>query len=87
MKLFMISQNETRGYDTYSVAVVCADSEEEAASIHPDGDLYSDETSPYNSWKSGRSWARTPNSVKVEYIGEAAEHLSRGVICASFHAG
>lgn len=35
MKLYRISQNVNREYDTYSDAVVAADNEEEAKRIHP----------------------------------------------------
>lgn len=81
MKLYHISQSEVRGLDTYSDAVVCASSEEDAVTIHPgfgwDTDL----------WSSGREWCKSPDSVTVKYLGEATEGIERGIICASFHAG
>ena len=82
MKLYHISQDVHRGYDTFSDMVVCAESEEEARKIHP-ADWSEDpwKPDPY------AYWCDTPDQAKVEYIGEAAEGLEKGVICASFHAG
>ena len=37
MKLFLISQSENDGYDTYDSAVVCAEDEKDAQSMLPDG--------------------------------------------------
>lgn len=37
MNLYWISQNVVRGYDTYSDAVVCAATPEDARMIHPGG--------------------------------------------------
>jgi hypothetical protein len=79
MKLYLISQNDERGYDTYDSAVVAAASEEIARKTHPGG---GDE---FNSWDS--SWTNDPNKVKVEYLGEAKAGTKEGVICASFNAG
>lgn len=82
MKLYHISQSYNKGYDTYSDMVVCAESEDDAKSIHPNeqygyvGDL----------WKSD-SWCRYPDEVTAIYLGEADALLKRGIICASFHAG
>ena len=72
MKLFRISQEVNRGYDTYDSAVVCAESEEEARSMTPD--------------EYGAGWTDAVN-VKVEYLGKAGEGLEKGVIVASFNAG
>lgn len=82
MKLYHISQTEEEGYDTFSDAVVCASSEEEARTIHPDGSIYNDDWQ-YN-WK---TWCKSPDQVVVKYLGDAAEGIEKGVICSSFHAG
>jgi hypothetical protein len=76
MKLYLISQTEKRGYDTYDSAVVAANSEEEAVNIHP---------ANYNHWDI-YSWCQ-PKDVKVELIGTAVEGTEKGVIAASFNAG
>lgn len=81
MKLYHISQNVNTGYDTYSDAVVSAESEEVARGIHP-----SEYAKSLEDW--GSDWACDPKDVDVEYIGEAAPNITtRGVICASYHAG
>jgi hypothetical protein len=77
MKLFLISQNENHDYDTYDSAVVCASSESEAKNMHPrDGEL-----------RFNYDWCSSVDFVNVQYIGEAAEGMKKGVICASFNAG
>ena len=78
MKLFHISQDVNNGYDTYSDAVVAAETEDEARKIHPSGE---DVDKDYDF-----TWT-TPDNVQVSYLGEAAPNISKGVICASFHAG
>lgn len=81
MKLYHLSQNEVRGYDTFSDMVVCAESEEEARNIHPSNwgeDPWS------NRWS---GWCTTPDKVEVTYLGEADSSVEKGIICSSFHAG
>lgn len=73
MNLYLISQDENTGYDTYDSAVVAAETAEDAAKIHPDGSF--------------GSWAKRPENVKVKLIGTATEGTPEGVICASFNAG
>ena len=80
MKLYHISQDEASGYDTWSDAVVCAESEDDAKTIHPW--QYDD------AWaRNGGFWCKSPESVTAKYLGEAAPDLKRGIICSSFHAG
>ena len=96
MKLFIISQDVNTDYATYSDAVVCAESEEEARKIHPDGEYDYKETANDNPYadkdeyiKADRdygTWAKK-EFVNVEYIGEAKEDMEKGVVCSSFHAG
>lgn len=81
MKLYHISQTEEKGYDTYSDAVVCASSEEEARNIHPNYNLD-------NPWQSSwHCWCKSPDQVVVKYLGEATEGIEKGIICSSYHAG
>lgn len=77
MKLFLLTQPKTSGYDTYRSAVVCAASPELARQIHPSGN-----NTPWNL----ETWC-SPEKVTVIYLGEAAPDLTPGVICASFNAG
>ena len=40
MNLYLITQDQNRGYDTYESAVVAAETEEQAKSINPAGERY-----------------------------------------------
>jgi hypothetical protein len=88
MKLFKISQSVNNDYDTYSDAVVAAETEEEAQKTHP---AEKRPTFKKHEWwnedTSFTSWAMRLDQVKVDYIGEAKPGTEPGVICASFHAG
>ena len=76
MNLYHISQEANTDYDTYSDAVVAAESEEEARNTHPSG-----------SWNcSSYSWVDR-DMVSVVFLGVAKEGTEKGVICASYHAG
>lgn len=81
MKLWVISQSERVGWDTYDSAVVAAPSEKEARQIHPAGGIGPEE------WWVWDNWASTPEAVRVKYLGEAHEGQIAGVIVASFNAG
>ena len=76
MNIYLISQYENTGFNTYDTAVVIAESEEAAQLTHPSGgEEWIDE-----------SWA-DPEDIEVELLGEAVEGSRAGVVCASFHAG
>lgn len=81
MNLYLISQTVNNGYNTYDSAVVCAPDEETARRIHPTKcqELWEDEDS--------RTWAPTPEDVRVKLLGVAALDIEPGVVCASFNAG
>ena len=78
MKLFLISQTENDDYDTYDSAVVCAQDEDEARNIQPGCHQFGDKWS---------DWCSSPEKVTVKCVGEAADGIDRGVVCASFNAG
>lgn len=80
MNLYLISQTDNTGYDTYDSAVVCAGCALEARFIHPSG--WAD-----GAWweKEDGSWVK-PDRVSVLLIGEAHD-VKPGVVCASFNAG
>lgn len=82
MKLFLISQTDNNGYDTYDSAVVAAEDESIARYMHPgDGE-------PIEKWGGDFDfWCSSPHLVTVRYLGEADSSVERGVICASFNAG
>lgn len=83
MKLYLISQNENRGFNTFDSMVVCAESEESAKQILPSPSFSWDDKSDLDSL----GWASSPDNVNVEYIGEASDHLKVGVVCSSFNEG
>ena len=85
MKLYLISQTDNDGWDTYSDAVVAARSEDEARTIHPNGETRLP-IPDSEGWRYS-SWVTDPSRVTVELIGTATPGTKVGVICSSFHAG
>lgn len=75
--LWLLTQSENLGYDTYDSCVVAADTEEEAKLIMP---------GEYESFKS-RRWARSVDGVHAEKIGVTKSERRGKVIIASFNAG
>ena len=83
MNLYLLSQSVNNNYDTYDSVVVCAESLEDAKTIHPwsrkivigEGDSYQ-----YDDWAQ-------VSDIEGELIGVAAATEKRGVILASFNAG
>lgn len=74
MNLYLLTQDENTGYDTYDSCVVVANNEEEARIISP-------------SRFDNRTWTSSEN-VKVLLIGKAHKDMILGkVVCASFNAG
>ena len=81
MNLYLISQDENIGYDTYDLAVVAAENEDIARNVNPCNGK------PIN-WKNPEdTWCPKSENVCVKYIGKAVKGTVRGVICASFNAG
>jgi len=79
LNLYLISQDEESGYDTYDSAVVCAANKDEAIKIHPGG-KWSDNKHDY-------IWASSPSNVQAKLIGVASKSMAKGVVLASFNAG
>jgi hypothetical protein len=79
MKLYLLTQTKNNDYDTYDSCVVCAENEESAKLIRPDGYTWDFEYS--------YSWVTNTDYVKAEYIGEAAEALKEGIVLSSYNAG
>ena len=75
MNLYYVWQEENEDYDTYDSFVVCAESEDEAKNIHPDGNWQKD------------TWASSPDKVNCEMIGTSNDNVKRGIVIASFNAG
>lgn len=83
MNLYLLSQTETEGYDTFDACVVVAHNEDEARMIRPG----------WNTWNTAQQedyemeWARIPESVSVKFIGVTVQYSEPQVILASFRAG
>ena len=82
MNIYKLTNNLTRGYDTYDSAIVAAKSPAQAVKIPPSESIKMD-----GSGKSGDSWPTNPKWVGCEYVGKAASGTVSGVILASFNAG
>ena len=82
MKIYLLTQNENAGYDTYDSCVVIAENEEEEKKIRPDGGSWERELK--NKYC---CWVNHIERVSIEYIGEAKEESEEEVICSSFNAG
>ena len=95
MNIYLISQDINREYDTFNAAVVAAESEQDARTIHP---------SNYTTHHNNNKWMGTYtkggeyeegddcwipfsdiDKLKVKLIGTTNEE--RGVILSSFNAG
>ena len=82
MNIYLLTQEGVRDYDTYDSCVVVADTEEDAARIHP---------SHSGGWEDRPQfavWANKPENVKVVLVGTAASTFKAGdVVVSSFNAG
>ncbi len=91
MNLYLITQTQNGGYDTYDSAVVCAPDEDAARHMHPSGCQEEGYDRPQKLWWEAKhhyaAWANDLEAVTVKLIGEAAVDVAEGVVCASFNAG
>lgn len=66
MNIYLLTQRDNTGYDTYNGVVVVANNEEEARNINPGvywGDDFDGEA------KGLSSWANNPGTVEVTLLG------------------
>lgn len=88
MKLYWISQDERRTPQAYFEAVVVAESETDARTIHPSGVHRFEKgrwVHPEKPFADDKKWASHPEEVDVLFLGWAMEGLERGVICANLY--
>ncbi len=79
--LYALTQEENlSGLGHFDACIVCAQSEDEAKLIHPDGRLIWDYEEP-EPW---RAWAESPEYVRCKLIGTAAEGIEKGVFMARY---
>lgn len=81
MNLYLLEQDVNMDWDTYDSVIVCAESEEEAVKIHPDGEIWG------TVYRWDYTWAENPSLVKCRKIGVADKSIEKGVVLASFNAG
>ena len=78
--LYLLTQNQNRGYDTYDRLVVCAATPELAALVLP-----------YSTMEWGHSssnWCSSPKHVTVTLLGTATMNIEKdSVVLSSFNAG
>ena len=90
MNIYLISRPEDAGWNEYKSAVVYANSESEAKTIHPAGDIFTSEMNPldnpFSDWYKN-VWESTPETVIVEYVGSNKKIKDPYVILSSFRAG
>jgi len=89
-KLYLLTQNENNGYDSYDSCIVCAESEEQAKTISPGciDDVLADcdEKSKGCYTNNSSDWATTTRNVTCELIANNAT-CEIGVVLSSFNAG
>ena len=86
MKLFLISQEQNSGYNTYDSAVVAAPDEDTASKINPGSSMHGQPA--LMDWSAFiDDWCDREDQVVVKYLGKAAPGITLGCICASFNAG
>lgn len=81
MNLYLLTQDEATGYDTFDSCIVAAKNEEEARGISPS---WNGEFKDGATWT---DWASSPEKVEAKLIGVATEGTHSGVILASYNAG
>ena len=78
MNLYLLTQDEAFGYDTYDSCIVAAEDEKEAVLISPD---------EYRRFQKIGAWASKPENVSAVLIGVASPEVKKGVVLSSFNAG
>lgn len=85
--LYLLTQDEYTGWDTYDSCIVCAESEEAAIRIHPSVyDSFDDDGLRTADCCDSGNWATTIKNVKCKLIAENAM-CDYGVVLSSFNAG
>jgi hypothetical protein len=96
MNIYLISQSDVKGYDTFDSAVVLAETPEKAGQIYPGLRWHTEPERAHIPWKhietawpqdAPNDWTNDPAKVSVEFIGHAPQAMEERVVCASFNAG
>ena len=91
MNLYLLTQNENNGYDTYDSMVISAENENDANFLSYKKAYMLDQTFDDNAiWRNYKlrnynygTWSKKPN---IELISTTSL-LEEGVVCSSFNAG
>ena len=87
--LYLVKRTDEVTWDEYDSFVVCAESEDEARRVYPDGMMFFEDNMSEQSkryFKSG--WTDKIETLEVSCIGLASVSLkNRQVICSSYNAG
>ena len=85
MNLYLLSQSENSGYDTFDSMVVAAPDIDTARQIHPQEQWGSRDD--YNPWDDRfPTWASDPENVDCQLIGTSISDTQE-IIITSFNAG
>ena len=81
MNLYLIERDDNASYDEYVSAIVCAESEEEAVKIHPNGDIFD----TVCRW--GSEWVKDPSHVECKKCGLQTKTFKQSIYyCAKEEA-
>lgn len=98
MNLYLLTQQESRGYDTYDAVVVAAETEADAIRTPPDDGWVTSWNDEVGCWefvfsdgtrerhRTG-SWANCLSNIRCTKIGTAEENVKAGIVLARFNAG
>ena len=97
MNIYLLSQSENNGYDTYDSCVVIAESENEARNTNPsnfvthikDGQWMGTYTKGGEYIINAHDWVSYSDIhlISVTLVGFANKEAKKGVVCASYNAG
>lgn len=103
LNLYLLTQDENNGYDTFDSCVVAAYNEEDAKCIHPflfkfEWNCLDLDAEEYKRWDDPeyinkvqwdtKTWASSPYKVNCKLIGVADNSIDpNSVICSSYNAG
>lgn len=88
MNLYLLSQTINKGHDTFDSCIVCAETEQEAKTFHPDTNCtYSPIDGKFPGEIKYSTWVIDTNDIQIQKIGAAIEGRKKGIVLASFKSG
>jgi hypothetical protein len=97
MNLYLLTQTENRGYDTFDSIVVAAETKYDALRTSPNPEFY-EWSDTHEGWmftysdggkerKRMDSWANNLDAITCKKLGTAMSNIEPGLVLASFNAG